>query len=88
MAKVSEQQKEQIIEQFLPRVKYYANKHAFSLPAELKGRGRPHLGRHHRPPGGVREVRSRREDNEACIFCRLQDFGPSSMKSGPCKWAP
>ncbi|HWR89889.1 MAG TPA: FliA/WhiG family RNA polymerase sigma factor [Dissulfurispiraceae bacterium] len=35
MAKVSEQQKEQIIEQFLPRVKYYANKYAFSLPAEL-----------------------------------------------------
>jgi len=35
MAKVSKKQKEQIVEQFLPRVKYYASKYAFALPSEL-----------------------------------------------------
>lgn len=33
--KVSEKQKEKIVEQFLPRVKYYASKYAFCLPPEL-----------------------------------------------------
>ncbi len=33
--KVSEEQKERIVEQFLPRVKYYASKYAFCLPPEL-----------------------------------------------------
>ncbi|MEW6739012.1 MAG: sigma-70 family RNA polymerase sigma factor [Nitrospirota bacterium] len=33
--KVSEKEKERIIEQFLPRVKYYASKYAFCLPPEL-----------------------------------------------------
>jgi len=33
--KVSEKDKERIIEQFLPRVKYYASKYAFCLPPEL-----------------------------------------------------
>ncbi len=33
--KVSEKQKEKIVEQFLPRVKYYASKYAFCLPSEL-----------------------------------------------------
>lgn len=33
--KVSEKDKERIIEQFLPRVKYYAGKYAFCLPPEL-----------------------------------------------------
>jgi RNA polymerase sigma factor for flagellar operon FliA len=33
--KVSEKEKEKIVEQFLPRVKYYASKYAFCLPAEL-----------------------------------------------------
>jgi RNA polymerase sigma factor for flagellar operon FliA len=33
--KISEKQKEKIIEQFLPRVKYYAGKYAFCLPPEL-----------------------------------------------------
>jgi RNA polymerase sigma factor for flagellar operon FliA len=33
--KISEKQKEKIIEQFLPRVKYYASKYAFCLPPEL-----------------------------------------------------
>lgn len=33
--KVSEKEKERIIEQFLPRVKYYASKYAFCLPSEL-----------------------------------------------------
>lgn len=33
--KVSEKQKERIVEQFLPRVKYYASKYAFCLPSEL-----------------------------------------------------
>ncbi|BCB96454.1 RNA polymerase sigma factor for flagellar operon [Dissulfurispira thermophila] len=33
--KLSEKEKERIIEQFLPRVKYYANKYAFGLPSEL-----------------------------------------------------
>lgn len=33
--KVSEKEKEKIIEQFLPRVKYYASKYAFCLPPEL-----------------------------------------------------
>ncbi len=32
---VSEKEKEQIIEQFLPRVKYYASRYAFYLPPEL-----------------------------------------------------
>lgn len=35
MAKMTKKQKEQAVEQFLPRVKYYANKYAFCLPAEL-----------------------------------------------------
>jgi RNA polymerase sigma factor for flagellar operon FliA len=35
MGKVSEKEKEQIIEQFLPRVKYYASRYAFYLPPEL-----------------------------------------------------
>lgn len=33
--KISEKQKEKIVEQFLPRVKYYASKYAFCLPSEL-----------------------------------------------------
>jgi RNA polymerase sigma factor for flagellar operon FliA len=33
--KISEKQKEEIVEQFLPRVKYYASKYAFCLPSEL-----------------------------------------------------
>lgn len=33
--KISEKQKEKVVEQFLPRVKYYASKYAFCLPAEL-----------------------------------------------------
>ncbi|MEW5744019.1 MAG: FliA/WhiG family RNA polymerase sigma factor [Nitrospirota bacterium] len=33
--RVTEKQKEKIIEQFLPRVKYYASKHSFCLPPEL-----------------------------------------------------
>jgi RNA polymerase sigma factor for flagellar operon FliA len=33
--KISEKQKEKIVEQFLPRVKYYAGKYAFCLPSEL-----------------------------------------------------
>ncbi len=32
---ISEKEKEQIIEQFLPRVKYYASRYAFYLPPEL-----------------------------------------------------
>ncbi len=32
---ISEEEKEQIIGQFLPRVKYYASRYAFYLPAEL-----------------------------------------------------
>ena len=35
MGKVSEKEKEQLIEQFLPRVKYYASRYAFYLPHEL-----------------------------------------------------
>ncbi|MBF0559779.1 MAG: FliA/WhiG family RNA polymerase sigma factor [Nitrospirae bacterium] len=35
MKKVSEEEKEQIVEQFLPRVKYYASRYSFYLPAEL-----------------------------------------------------
>jgi RNA polymerase sigma factor for flagellar operon FliA len=35
MKKVSEKEKEQIVEQFQPRVKYYASRYAFYLPAEL-----------------------------------------------------
>lgn len=35
MRKVSEKQKERIVEQFLPRVKYYASKYSFCLPPEL-----------------------------------------------------
>ncbi len=35
MGKVSEKEREQIVEQFLPRVKYYACKYAFCLPPEL-----------------------------------------------------
>ncbi|MCL4458281.1 MAG: FliA/WhiG family RNA polymerase sigma factor [Nitrospirae bacterium] len=35
MGKVSQKQKEKIVEQFLPRVKYYANKYAIALPPEL-----------------------------------------------------
>lgn len=35
MGKVTEKEKEQIVEQFLPRVKYYASRYAFYLPAEL-----------------------------------------------------
>ncbi len=35
MGKVSEKEKEQIIDQFLPRVKYYASRYAFYLPPEL-----------------------------------------------------
>ena len=35
MGKVSEKEKDLIIEQFLPRVKYYASKYAFYLPSEL-----------------------------------------------------
>ncbi|MBN2654456.1 MAG: FliA/WhiG family RNA polymerase sigma factor [Nitrospirae bacterium] len=35
MAKMTKKQKEQAVDQFLPRVKYYANKYAFCLPAEL-----------------------------------------------------
>jgi RNA polymerase sigma factor for flagellar operon FliA len=35
MGKVSQKEKEQIIEQFLPRVKYYASRYAFYLPPEL-----------------------------------------------------
>jgi RNA polymerase sigma factor for flagellar operon FliA len=34
-SRVTEKQKEKIIEQFLPRVKYYASKHSFCLPPEL-----------------------------------------------------
>lgn len=33
--KVSDRQKEKIVEQFLPRVKYYASKYAYALPSEL-----------------------------------------------------
>lgn len=33
--KISEKQKEKIVEQFLPRVKYYAGKYGFCLPPEL-----------------------------------------------------
>ncbi len=35
MGKVSGKKREQIVEQFLPRVKYYACKYAFCLPPEL-----------------------------------------------------
>ncbi len=35
MGKVSKKQKEKIVEQFLPRVKYYANKYTIALPPEL-----------------------------------------------------
>ncbi|MDX9714380.1 MAG: FliA/WhiG family RNA polymerase sigma factor [Dissulfurispiraceae bacterium] len=35
MAKMTKKQKEQAVEQFLPRVKYYANKYSFCLPPEL-----------------------------------------------------
>lgn len=35
MGKVSQKQKEKIVEQFLPRVKYYASKYTISLPPEL-----------------------------------------------------
>ncbi len=35
MKKSSEKEKEQIVEQFLPRVKYYASRYSFYLPAEL-----------------------------------------------------
>ncbi|MCL4490686.1 MAG: FliA/WhiG family RNA polymerase sigma factor [Nitrospirae bacterium] len=35
MGKTSEKKREQIVEQFLPRVKYYACKYAFYLPPEL-----------------------------------------------------
>lgn len=35
MGKVSEKEKEQIVEQFLPRVKYYASRYSFYLPPEL-----------------------------------------------------
>ena len=34
---ISEKEKEQIIEQFLPRVKYYASRYSFYLPPELSG---------------------------------------------------
>jgi RNA polymerase sigma factor for flagellar operon FliA len=33
--RISEKEKEKIIKQFLPRVKYYASKYAFYLPSEL-----------------------------------------------------
>lgn len=33
--RISQKEKEQIIEQFLPRVKYYASKYAFCIPPEL-----------------------------------------------------
>lgn len=35
MKKMSEKDREKIVEQFLPRVKYYANKYSFALPPEL-----------------------------------------------------
>lgn len=34
-AKVTQKQREKIIEQFLPRIKYYASKYGFCLPPEL-----------------------------------------------------
>lgn len=33
--RVTQRQKEKIVEQFLPRVRYYASKHSFCLPPEL-----------------------------------------------------
>lgn len=35
MAKISQKQRDDIVEQFLPRVKYYAGKYSFALPAGL-----------------------------------------------------
>jgi RNA polymerase sigma factor for flagellar operon FliA len=35
MGKTTAKQKEKIVEQFLPRVRYYASKYSFSLPPEL-----------------------------------------------------